>query len=79
MDTQIILSILSQMRQFRQRDHWTRQQLETHQANALRSLREYTYAHSPFYRRFHQGLVDAPLHELPVLTKAMLMEHFDDL
>jgi len=79
MDTQIILGILWQMRQFRQRDHWTRQQLEAHQADALRSLREYTYAHSPFYRRFHQGLVDAPLHELPVLTKAMLMEHFDDL
>jgi len=45
----------------------------------LRSLREYAYAHSPFYQGFHQGLTDAPLHELPVLTKAMLMEHFDEL
>ena len=79
MDIQIVLSLLAQMRQFRQRDHWTRQQLEAHQAEALRSLRDYAYAYSPFYRGFHQGLVDAPLHELPVLTKATLMEHFDEL
>ena len=79
MDMQIVLSVLAEMRQFRQRDHWTRQQLEAHQANALRNLRDYAYAHSLFYRGFHQGLVDAPLHELPVLTKAIMMEHFDEL
>src|SRR5713101_3709060 len=79
MDMQIVLSVLSEMRQFRQRDHWTRQQLEAHQADALRDLRDYAYAHSPFYQRFHQGLTDAHLHELPVLTKAMLMDHFDEL
>ncbi len=79
MDIQIVLSVLSQMRQFRLRDHWTSQQLEVHQTNALRSLRRYAYAHSPFYQRFHQGLVDAPLQELPVLTKAIMMEHFDEL
>ncbi|MEO7020386.1 MAG: hypothetical protein ABI234_09580, partial [Ktedonobacteraceae bacterium] len=33
----------------------------------------------PFYQHFHHGLMDRPLHELPVLTKAMMMEHFDDL
>ncbi len=76
---QIALSVLLHMQQFRTRDHWTRQQLEVHQAVALRSLREYAYAHSPFYQLFHQGLTDAPLSELPVLTKAMLMEHFDEL
>jgi putative adenylate-forming enzyme len=79
MDMHIVLSVLSQMRQLRLRDHWTHQQLEAYQADALRTLRDYAYAHSPFYQRFHQGLTDAPLHELPVLTKAMLMEHFDDL
>ena len=79
MDMQIVLSVLEKMRQFRSRDHWTRQQLEAYQADALRSLREYAYAHSPFYQQFHHGLTDAPLHELPVLTKAMLMEHFDEL
>ncbi len=79
MDIQIIWSVLSAMRQFRLRNHWTRQQLEAHQADTLRNLRDYAYAHSPFYQQFHHGLTDAPLHELPVLTKAMLMEHFDEL
>src|ERR1051326_505996 len=79
MDMHIVLSVLAEMRRYRQRDHWTRQQLESYQADALSDLRAYAYAHSPFYQRFHQGLTDAPLEELPVLTKAMLMEHFDDL
>ncbi len=79
MNIQIIMGLLGDLRQFRRRDRWTRELLEAYQAEALRSLREYAYAHSPFYQRFHQGLTDAPLHELPVLTKAMLMEHFDEL
>jgi hypothetical protein len=39
MDLQIMLRVFSQMQQFRQRDHWTRRQIEAHQASALRSLR----------------------------------------
>lgn len=74
-----ILTVLTTLRQLRQREHWTREQLEAHQAHALGQLREYVYEHSPFYQRFHQGLMDRPLHELPVLTKTMMMEHFDDL
>lgn len=62
-----------------QRDRWTRQQVEAYQACALQACREYAYSHSPFYQRFHRGLTDRPLQELPVLTKAMLMEHFDEL
>src|SRR5215510_6268034 len=64
---------------YMQHEHWTRQQLQHYQARALSVCREYAYTHSPFYQRFHRGLTDAPLHELPVLTKAMLMEHFDEL
>lgn len=45
----------------------------------MRLLREHAYANSPFYRRFHKGLEDRPLDELPVLSKALLMEHFDEL
>src|SRR5262249_45092446 len=58
---------------------WTRQQLEEYQEHALHACREYAYTHSSFYRRFHEGLMDSPLQELPVLTKAMMMEHFDEL
>jgi phenylacetate-CoA ligase len=61
-----------------QHDHFTRQQLERYQARALQLCREYAYAHSPFYQQLHRGLTDRPLHELPVLTKSMLMEHFDE-
>jgi putative adenylate-forming enzyme len=61
------------------REGWTRQQLADYQAHALQVCRDYAYAYSPFYQRFHRGLTERPLHELPVLTKAMMMEHFDDL
>src|SRR5450755_3720368 len=79
MDMRIVLGVLSHMRQLRARDRWTRQQLEAHQEVALRFLREFAYARSPFYQGFHRGLTGAPLHELPVLTKAMVMGHFDEL
>ena len=62
-----------------QHESWTRQQLEDYKARALRACREYAYARSPFYQHFHRGLMDRPLQDLPVLTKAMMMEHFDDL
>lgn len=73
------LSLLPVLRRLSEHDRWTRQQLERHQAIALRELRAFVYQHSPFYREFHKGLADAPLHELPVLTKALMLEHFDDL
>src|SRR5215208_5616829 len=79
MSTRIIFKVLRSRRQLRRRDRWTRRQLEEHQAHALRLLREYAYARSPFYRRFHAGLLDRPLNELPVLTKAQVMENFDEL
>ena len=62
-----------------QHDQWARPQLESVQANELRRLREFAYARSPFYRKFHQGKMDRPLSDLPVLTKAQLMEDFDEL
>lgn len=62
-----------------QHDQWARPQLESVQANELRRLREFAYARSPFYRKFHQGKLDRPLSDLPVLTKAQLMEDFDEL
>ena len=75
----VVLRVLGRRHRLRQRDQWTREQLQAYQARALRQLRHNTYARSPFYRRFHAGRTDHPLHELPVLTKAMVMEHFDQL
>lgn len=64
---------------YMQHDRWSRANLENYQAQALHACRQSAYEHSPFYRRFHYGLTGRPLQELPVLTKAMMMEHFDEL
>lgn len=79
MDTRMILSVFHELEQMRKRERWTRQRLETYQTESLHRLREYAYAHSPFYQRFHDGLFDHSLHELPVLTKTTVMENFDEL
>lgn len=79
MDLQLMLKLMTGLGQLRRHERWTRPQLEAYQAESLRRLRDYAYTHSPFYRQFHKGLEGRPLHELPILTKAMLMEHFDEL
>jgi putative adenylate-forming enzyme len=79
MDARTTVSLFAELSQLRQHDRWTRTHLEAYQAGALQALRKYVYDHSPFYRQFHHGLTGAPLHELPVLTKAMVMANFDDL
>lgn len=79
LDFQTPFWILRYHHRLRQRDFWTRETLLGHQMKALRDLRALVYAHSPFYQRFHQGLYDAPLQRLPILTKSMVMEHFKDL
>jgi phenylacetate-coenzyme A ligase PaaK-like adenylate-forming protein len=79
MNIKILPRLLFTIRTLRRHEDWTRAQLEASQAEGLRRVRAYAYVHAPFYQKFHQGLEDRPLHELPVLTKAMLMEHFDEL
>lgn len=79
MNIQLMLKLLRSLKEMRQHEHWTRSQLEAYQAKALHRLRAYTYARSPFYQEFHKGLHDRPLQDLPVLTKAIVMEHFDEL
>ncbi|HEX2742278.1 MAG TPA: hypothetical protein VHM69_17695 [Rubrobacter sp.] len=79
MSTQIILRVLALRHRLRQRDRWTRRRLEAHQARELRLLREHAYTRSPFYGNFHKGLSARPLQDLPILTKEMVMEHFDEL
>jgi phenylacetate-coenzyme A ligase PaaK-like adenylate-forming protein len=75
MNIRIVPRLLAEIRRLRTHENWTRSQLQASQVNGLKRLREYAYAHSPFYQKFHWGLVDQPLNELPVLTKAMLMDH----
>ncbi len=79
MDLLLTLKLFRTLERLRGHDRWTRAQLEAYQAEALRRLRAHAYARSPFYQRFHAGLANRPLHELPVLTKAHIMERFDEV
>lgn len=49
MDVQLIRKLMSTLGHMRQHERWTRQQLEAYQPEWLRRLRDYAYAHSPFY------------------------------
>ncbi len=57
----------------------TRAELELAQSRRIARLRRFACERSPFYRQFHRGLENRPLGELPILTKATLMENFDNL
>jgi phenylacetate-CoA ligase len=66
-------------RALRRRERWSRTRLLEHQQRELATLRTFASEQSPFYRHLHDGLDRAPLAELPVLTKATLMDNFDAL
>lgn len=74
-----VLRVLSKRRRLRQHERWSEAELRAHQARELTQLREFASAHSLFYARLLRGLERAPFHELPVLTKATLMDHFDEI
>lgn len=74
-----IVRLLLIRRTLRKRDTWTRAKLLEHQERSLTELRIYAYTRSRFYRRFHAGLEDKPLSELPILTKKDLMDNWNDI
>ena len=78
MDLRLISRVLFLRAAWRRRDNWDAARIASHQDQALHELRRATYAGSEFYRRHHAGLHDAPLDQLPSVTKADLMEHFDE-
>ena len=78
MDMLLMIRLLRAVEGLHQHDRWSRPHLLVQQEDALARQRAYAYARSPFYQRFHKGLTARPLYELPVLTKARLMEHFDE-
>jgi len=79
MNLTTLAALLRMRSELHSHDRWTRERLLAHQARALAKLRAFALARSPFFGEFHRGLADRPLDELPVLTKATLMERFDDL
>ena len=75
----MIARALRRRRELRRRELWSRTELLAHQQRELTTLRAWAFARSPFYRQLHRDLARAPLGELPVLTKAMLMDNFDQI
>ena len=51
-----ILALIFRARALRRRETWSREQIQRHQDRELARLRQFAYAHSPFYQRFHKGL-----------------------
>jgi putative adenylate-forming enzyme len=78
-DLDIMVSAAAALRGMRTRERWQRTQLDAYRARELAKLRAFAWQRSPFYRDFHAGLSGRPLQELPVLTKSLLMEHFDEV
>src|SRR5215210_1679937 len=79
MDLTLLARVMWHRALMRRHERWARPTLEAHQARALAHLRDFAAARSPFYRRLHAGLEEAPLHELPVVTKTDVMDHFDEV
>lgn len=79
MDVRLIAKVLRMRSRLRAHEAWTTEVIPAHQERAIAELRAHAMQHSRFYQRFHRGLENAPLHELPVLEKRDLMGSFDEL
>lgn len=78
MDIRLVPRVLFLRAAWRSRDRWDAARIREHQQQALKELRDAAYEGSAFYRRHHAGFFDAPMAQLPPVTKADLMENFDD-
>lgn len=74
-----LLKVVRRTRALRAREKWSREELRNFQQRELQKLRRFAYRNSPFYQRFHKGLEDRPLGDLPILTKQTLMASWDDV
>ncbi|HXK19075.1 MAG TPA: hypothetical protein VNG33_14785 [Polyangiaceae bacterium] len=75
----LMAHVLRYRAKLRGHERWSRAELEARQQAALAELRAFAVERSPFYARFHRGFANRPLAELPVLTKARLMDSFDEV
>ena len=78
MNLGLLAGVLRARSALRAHELWSRDELNAYQARALRDLREFAVASSPFYRGFHAGLENAPLQALPITTKQHVMARFDE-
>jgi putative adenylate-forming enzyme len=79
MDPLLILKTFCRTRELKKHDLRPLKESLSIRDAAVKRLIRFARTNSPFYAEFHQEFEDAPLAELPVLTKATMMEHFDEL
>ncbi len=78
--TQLMQRLSARVPQLSARSGWSAEQLRAHQQHQLHSLLAHATANSAYYRDvLGPHAADRPLSELPVLSKATMMERFDDL
>ncbi len=79
MRVDLTAAVLWKRRRQRAHEHWSRDQLDAHRARSLSVLLRFAVDRSPYWQRVLGGRIDVPLHEIPPLKKAMLMDSFDDV
>ena len=79
MDARLVSAVLITRSAWRRRDTWSVSRLTQHQDQEMATLRRHAYSRSPFYRRHHAGLANAPLDQLPPVTKGDLMAHWEEV
>jgi phenylacetate-CoA ligase len=79
MDPLIFLKTMLRTRELEKHDRRPLAETLAIRDAAVTRLIQFARASSPFYAEFHKGYEGAPLAELPVLTKATMMERFDEL
>lgn len=79
MNLGLLAHVLHYRAQLRGHEQWSRELLQERQQRSLAELRAFALKQSPFYARFHRGLEGRPLEALPALTKATLMDSFDEI
>lgn len=76
-----ILGVISTARKLSRRERWTASQVREWQHHELLELVRFVKENSPFYRKLYAEVEVSDslrLADLPPVTKAMMMDHFDD-
>jgi phenylacetate-coenzyme A ligase PaaK-like adenylate-forming protein len=79
MNIKIIMKVFFEIRRLRRNEFLATADLEHIRYNSVKRLRNHAMALSPFYQKYHKGYENRPLNELPVMTKTLLMENFDNV
>lgn len=80
-------SLLRQFESLKKSDKWSIEKLQAYQFERLKTLLQFAYDHSPFYKKefdevgFHPSQMTSPddMKVLPVIDKSVLIRNNDDI